>query len=140
MIRLLFLKCLHDLFYLSSTYVCLFLYMKLYLQELFLHCRQLIFAEIYSCPMKTPHSSVMAYQKVFNIVLFRFIIYDKCNPFAQKKSILVTTFTHDVAPASNPPALRLSHFGRIQKDPEIPFKRFLFASRFTVDSPQLCQL
>ena len=51
-----------------------------------------------------------------------------------KISIPVTPLTHDVTSASK---LRYSHFGRIQKDPKISFKCFLFARRSPVISPQL---
>ena len=53
--------------------------------------------------------------------------------FHTKSSIPVTAFTHDVTSASK---LRLSHFRRVQNEPEISFEWVLFASRSSDISPQ----
>ena len=93
--------------------------------------------KVYSCPMKTHHSPdahICGLSKaVQNCVIYNYYLgHMRC--FRTKISIQVTPLTHDVTSASK---LRKSHFWRIQKDPKISFKCFLFASRSPVISPQL---
>ena len=87
--------------------------------------------------MKTHHSSD-AHICGLSIAVQICVIYNyylgQMQCFCTKNSIPVTPLTHDVTSASK---LRYSHFGRLQKDPKILFKCFLFASRSPVISPQL---
>ena len=87
--------------------------------------------------MKTHHSSdvhiCVLPKAVQNCVIYNYYS-GQMRRFRTKILIPVTPFTHDVTSASK---LRFWHFRRIQKDPEISFKCFLFASRFPVISPQL---
>ena len=87
--------------------------------------------------MKTHHSSdahICGLSKAVQICVIYDYYLGQMQCFRTKISILVTPLTHDVMSASK---LRESHFGRIQKDPKISFKCFLFVSRFPVISPQL---
>ena len=87
--------------------------------------------------MKTHHSSdahICGLLKgVQNCTIYNYYL-GQMQCLRTKISIQVTPFTRDVTPASK---LRFSHFGRIQKDPKVSFKSFLFASRSPVISPQL---
>ena len=98
---------------------------------------ELLSSQIYSCPMKTHHSSD-AHICCLSKAVQNFVIYNYClgqmRCFLTVISILVTPLTHDVTSASK---LRYSHLGRIQNYPKISFKCFLFASRSPVISPQL---
>ena len=95
---------------------------------------------IYSCPMKTHHSSdahICGLLKgVQNCIIYNYYL-GQMQCFRTKISIQVTPLTHDVTSASK---LRYSHIRRIQKDLEISFKCFLFTSRSPVISPQFWQL
>ena len=87
--------------------------------------------------MKTHHSSnahICGLSKAVQNCVFYNYYLGQMRCFCTKNSIPVTPLTHDVTSASK---LRLSHFGRIQKDPKISFKLVLFASRSPVISPQL---
>ena len=68
---------------------------------------------------------------VQNCIIYNYYLM-QC--FRTKISIPVTLLTHGVTSVSK---LRYSHFGRIQNDPKIYFKCFLFASRSPVVLPQL---
>ena len=108
---------------------------KFYMQWLL--SNKMIHSNIYSCPMKTHHSSdahICCLSKaVQNFVIYNYYL-GQIRLFLTVISTLVTPLTHDVTSASK---LRYSHFGRIQKYPKISFKCFLFASRSPVISPQL---
>ena len=128
---------------------CLFLYIIFYflrqghLRSVTLSQQQIAcllanaFFCIYSCPMKTHHCSdahICGLLKgVLNCIIYNYHLgHMQC--FRTKILIPVTPLTHDVTSASK---LRYSHFRRIEKDPKISFKCFLFASRSPVISPQL---
>ena len=59
-----------------------------------------------------------------NCVIYNYYL-GQMQRFRTKISIPVTPLTHGVTSASK---LRSRHFGRIQNDPKISFKYFLFAS------------
>ena len=92
---------------------------------------------IYSCPMKTHHSSDVhicyLLKGVQNCIIHNYYL-GQMQCFRAKNFIQVTPLTHDATSASK---LRYSHFRRIQKDPKVSFKSFLFASRSPAISPQL---
>ena len=93
--------------------------------------------QLYSCPMKTHHSSdahICGLLKGVQNCIIHYYHLGQMQCFRTKISIPVTPLTHDVTLASK---LRYPHFGRIQKDPKISLKCFLFASRSPVISPQL---
>ena len=90
-----------------------------------------------SCPMKMHHSSDVhscCLSKALLTCVIDIYYIGQMQCFRTKISIPLTLLTHDVTPG---PKLRESHFGHIQKDPKVSLKRFLFASRSTVISPQL---
>ena len=76
---------------------------------------------IYSCPMKTHHSSDAHIcglsNAVPNCVIYNCYL-EQMQCFRANVSIPVTPLTHDVTSAS---ILCKLHFGRIQKDPKISF-------------------
>ena len=86
--------------------------------------------------MKTHHFSDAHTCGISNAVQ-NFVIYiyylGQMQCFRTKISIPVTPLTHAVTSVSK---LRRSQIWRIQKDPKILLKRFLFASRSIVISPQ----